>query len=225
MKRFLTTPLALACILSLGACRDNPDVTADSDNAAATAPGATTAGSEMPSSSVPEDTAAGPGMTQNLSNAERSALGVLNAINDHEIAAGRQALEKNMAGDVADYARLMIEEHTRNKEQTNAFQPDANSGDAKAQAKKGEASLQQLAGKSGDDYRKAYIDAMVAGHTEALAALDDKLIPAVAEPQAKAHLQQTREHVANHLARAHDLQKGTPSTESAARDSTRPRSP
>lgn len=211
-SRILTTALALACALSLAGCRDEPGDPADSDTAAATTPGAgapdaMTPRVESPAGVVaPSDSgAAGEMLTQ--SPEERSALGVLNAINDHEIAAGRQAQEKKVAGDVADYAQLMIDEHTRNKEQTNALNPDANSAEAKDQAAKGQAQLQQMAAKNGDAYRKSYVDAMIDGHAEALAMLDEKLIPSAAGPQAKAHLQQTREHVARHLALARALKK------------------
>ena len=52
---------------------------------------------------------------------------------------------------------------------------------------------------------KAYIDAMVKGHTEALAVLDNKLIPKATTQAVKDHLAATREHVAHHLERAESL--------------------
>ncbi|WP_313271988.1 DUF4142 domain-containing protein [Stenotrophomonas sp.] len=211
-NRILMTALALASALSLAGCRDEPGVPADSDTAAATTPGVvspdpTTPRTESPAGIVAPGDSGAAGEMRNQSADERSALGVLNAINDHEIAAGRQAQEKKVTGDVADYAQLMIDEHTRNKEQTNALNPDANSAEAKDQAAKGQAQLQQMAANNGDAYRKAYVDAMIDGHAEALAMLDEKLIPSAAGPQAKAHLQQTREHVARHLALARALKK------------------
>lgn len=211
-SRILTTALALACALSLAGCRDEPGNPADSDTAAATTPGTvspdvTTPWVESPAGVVAPSDSGAAGEMRTQSPEERSALGVLNAINDHEIAAGRQAQEKKVAGDVADYAQLMIDEHTRNKEQTNALNPDGNSAEAKDQAAKGQAQLQQMAAKNGDAYRKSYVDAMIDGHAEALAMLDEKLIPSAAGPQAKAHLQQTREHVARHLALARALKK------------------
>lgn len=221
-NRILMTALALACALSLAGCRNEPSVPADSETTAATAPGAvspdaTTPQTESPVGTVAPGDSGVVGEMRNQSADERSALGVLNAINDHEIAAGRQAQEKKVTGDVADYAQLMIDEHTRNKEQTNALNPDANSAQAKAQAAKGQAQLQQMAANNGDAYRKAYVDAMIGGHAEALAMLDEKLIPRAAGLQAKAHLQQTREHVARHLALARALKKdeGVTSTNDA----------
>ena len=48
---------------------------------------------------------------------------------------------------------------------------------------------------------------MVTGHTEALASLDQRLIPAATSPDARTHLQTTREHVARHLELARGLQR------------------
>ncbi|WP_313400884.1 DUF4142 domain-containing protein [Stenotrophomonas sp.] len=199
--RILTTALSLACTIALAGCRGEPDHPAQSDPSASTPATASAAGTANPDAAAEKPT------MPDQSAGERSALGVLNAINDHEIAAGRQALEKNVKGDVAGYAQLMIDEHTRNKGQTNALNPDNQSADAKTQAAAGQALLDQMNSKQGDAYSKAYVAAMITGHTDALAALDDKLIPATASPQAKAHLQQTREHVARHLAQAHALAK------------------
>ena len=88
---------------------------------------------------------------------ERGALGVLNAINEHEIAVGNQAIEKGVTGDVADYAKLMIQAHTENRDQTAAFGPDAQNKDAMAQKDKGSAELASLDKLSGEAYAKAYM--------------------------------------------------------------------
>ena len=118
------------------------------------------------------------------------------------------ALGKGVGGDVAAYAQMMIDEHTRNREQTSAFEPDEASAEAQAQKAKGEQELEALGRMEGDAYAKAYIDAMVKGHTEALDALDNRIIPAATRPEVKAHLDTTRGHVAQHLERAKALQGG-----------------
>lgn len=154
--------------------------------------------------------AAAAGDPQNMASApaEKSALGVLNAINEHEIAAGRQALDKGVSGPVAQYAQMMIDQHSENRTKTSAMGPDASAADATAQRRKGEAELKALDAKQADAYSKAYVDAMVKGHTEALAALDGKLIPAATTAGVKAHLTMTRQHVAQHLEQAKALQSG-----------------
>jgi putative membrane protein len=223
-SRLLLAAAIAAGLTTLTACgqRDDTDVpAADGTTAADTAPaddttGAAPADGTTGTSGTPADatgalpaTGAAAGMPADAAMAgERSALGVLNAINEHEIAAGRQALDKGVSGDVAAFAQMMIDEHGRNRDQTAAFDPDANSAQAQAQKARGEQELATLAQKSGEDYARAYIDAMVKGHTEALAALDDRLIPAATRPEVKAHLASTREHVAQHLERARALQGG-----------------
>jgi putative membrane protein len=230
MKSMLESKLLLAAAIAAGlatlsACghRDDNDVPATDGTAAAdTAPADGTSGAApadgttgasgtpgapadtagaLPATGVAGGTPADAGMV-----AERSALGLLNAINSHEIAAGRQALDKGVSGDVAAFAQMMIDQHTENREQTAAFDPDENSTEAQAQKAKGEQELATLAQKSGDDYARAYVDAMVKGHTEALAALDNRIIPAATRAEVRTHLASTREHVAQHLERAKALQ-------------------
>ena len=137
--------------------------------------------------------------------AERAALGVLNAINDHEIAAGGQAFAKQVEGEVADYARMMIDPHSENRRQTTALGADAAAEKAQAQQQKGQAELARLDAMTGDAYAQAYVAAMVKGHTEALATLDGELIPAATTPAVRDHLTRTREHVAANLERAKAL--------------------
>ncbi len=48
---------------------------------------------------------------------------------------------------------------------------------------------------------------MVKDHSEALDAIDNKMLPAATTPQVQAHLQKTREAVAMHLEEAQRLQK------------------
>lgn len=140
---------------------------------------------------------------------EAAALGVLNAINEHEIAASEQALSKNVTGEVADYARMMIEQHTENRTKTSALNPDEQAQLAQAQRQKSEQERATLDQQDGEAYTRAYVDAMVKGHTEALAMLDQQLIPAAQREEVRQHLTTTREHVARHLEEARALQEDT----------------
>ena len=207
MKRKLLVAGALATALTLAGCGQREDAdgraTAAVDAEQSTPAGATTAATETAAT----DTAAADTTTATTGLAgERAALGVLNAINAHEIAAGEQALGKGVSGDVAAYARMMIDQHSANRDQTAAFNPEEMAPEAQAQKAKGDQELAALGQKDGDDYARAYVDAMVKGHTEALEALDTRLIPAATRPEVKAHLATTREHVAQHLERARALQ-------------------
>lgn len=140
---------------------------------------------------------------------EGEALMLLMAVNDHEIAAADQARAKKVDGATLDYANLMRDEHGKNQADTRklARAPAGAESDAvKAQKQKGAAELQTLSRLEGDAYEKAYIDAMVKGHTEVLAMLDARLIPAASTDPVRKHLTMTREHVAMHLERAKALQ-------------------
>ncbi len=206
----------IACLGILAGCGDRAD---SSTETASAPPPATPADAPAAPADTTPSTAADIATSADASGAmpvdaaaatttdERAALGVLNAINEHEIAAGNQALEKGVSGDTRSFAELMIQAHTENRDKTTGFKPDSEGADVNAQRQKGEAELATLDKLSGDAYAKAYVDAMVKGHTDALAALDQKLIPKATTQAVKDHLASTREHVANHLERAKALQK------------------
>lgn len=208
--RLLPLAIIISGALALSACRNDapgPDDRSPGPEASANSEAIDPAtgqprNPDAARAGAPTDAAA-PGTS--AEGAERGALGVLNAINDHEIAAGRQALDKETKGEVADYARMMIEEHTRNRERTLSFSPDSEAAGAQEQRRKAEQELQRLAALDGDAYSRAYAQAMVKGHADALEALDNVLIPAATTPEVAAHLRETREHVAMHLERARTL--------------------
>lgn len=128
------------------------------------------------------------------------ALGMLIAINEHEIAAAEQARSKGVSGAVLEYADLMIEQHTENLAQTQAMVDGlVPSAEIDAMKAKGAAELATLAALEGEAYAKAYIDAMVAGHAEALNAIDTRMMPAATDETVRAHFTTTRGHVAMHL--------------------------
>ncbi|WP_411832067.1 DUF4142 domain-containing protein [Pseudoxanthomonas mexicana] len=202
---------ALAVAGLLGACdRGAADreatiaANAETEAAAASAPA-------IPPAGPPED-AVTPvaGESVAASEAERGALGVLNAINEHEIATAEQALARTLPDDVAAYARRMIDEHSRNRDQTARFNPDAAAPAAIAQRDKAAAAREQLGASADAGYTRAYVEAMVRDHTEALAALDNDLIPAAESDAVREHLTTTRGHVAAHLEQAQALLGGLP---------------
>lgn len=215
-NRNLSLSLLALALLGMTACNPNEsgdpagDATASAPTAASTDAATEATPASAPGSDVPMDASADAqaAATPEGDVSEQEALGVLNAINEHEIAAGEQALEKGVDDDVADYARMMVEEHGRNREQTTALGADAGSPQAQQQMEKGQRQLAELGALEGDAYRQGYIQAMVVGHTEALASLDQRLIPAASSDDARTHLQTTREHVARHLDLARELQRG-----------------
>lgn len=198
--------LPIALVAALAACQDRDDRAGGAMDSPAVD------GADMAPQSPPAATGA------DATVEERGALGVLNAINAHEIAAAEQALSKGVSGDVADYARMMQTSHAQNREQTTALGADDDHARAQAQRDKGQAERQALDGREGDDYARAYIDAMVTGHAQALETLDNELIPAATTPAVRDHLAATRSTVAAHLQQARALQDAAPGNAQGAAD-------
>ena len=141
---------------------------------------------------------------------ERAALGILNVINDFEIAAGQQALAKHVGGDVAKYAQMMIDQHARSRTMTNALDPDGYTAEAEARREAWKRELDALDSADEDDYASTYISAMVRGHADALAVLDATLIPSATRAEVKEHLAATRKRVARNLEEAKLLEAKHP---------------
>ncbi|HZF98395.1 MAG TPA: DUF4142 domain-containing protein [Pseudoxanthomonas sp.] len=216
MKKYFVVT-ALATCMALAGCGDrNNDQTATPDPVATPSDAAVNTGGPVTDGGNPTAVGAAGGQPANgamggvnLTEQERAALGVLNAVNELEIAASNQALKNNVSAPVAEYARMMVDEHTANHAETSAMNPQMDAQMANEQKTKGDAVLQNLSGQTGAGYEKAYIEAMIKSHTDALATLDTKLIPAATTPAVVTHLQATRASVAAHLERAQALQTST----------------
>jgi putative membrane protein len=204
MKNHARVTLASAVIamLAMTAChRDADDAATDT----AAAPAASTVAPAAPASDT-ATAAPAPAASQG------ALLGVVATIDKHEVAAAEQARSKKVGGAVLDYANMLHREHSANLKAGEALAsgPAAvnaeSSPDATALQEKGRAELATLDQKSGKDYETAYVDAMVKGHTEALATLDDKLLPAAQDENVRNFLTNTRDHVAMHLEQGKKLQ-------------------
>ncbi|MDG6347707.1 DUF4142 domain-containing protein [Luteimonas sp. 8-5] len=191
--------LAATLAMALAGCnRDRAPAAAD---AMSTPPPADTAAADA-NANVPDTD------MPSADTGQQEALGLLAAVDEHEIAAAQQAKSKNVDGAELDYANMMESAHSQNLAATRALMmADAAEPAAVADLKaKGQAELDRLGALQGDEYEDAYIDAMVNGHQDALAMLDSRLIPAARDAAVRQHLQSTREQVAAHLERARELQ-------------------
>lgn len=138
---------------------------------------------------------------------QADALALLMAVDENEIAAADQALARNVGGQVRDYAQMMKTDHGQNLTDTTRLGGAVSTAPAVAEAKqKGEAGLRSLDAFGGAGYEKAYIDAMVADHTEALAIFDSTLLPVATSANVRQHFITTRATVARHLERAKEIQ-------------------
>ncbi|MDR0182167.1 DUF4142 domain-containing protein [Lysobacter arvi] len=228
MNRAMKLSLAISiAMLALSGCnRDeneaNPDSTALS-GPTANAPDPT----EKPADTA--DTAATAGTTGDATNAtaamdpnaapgtpnapatgaltQADAVGLVGAVDKHEIAAAEQAKSKKVTGDVAEYANMLHREHSRNLDAGKKLNPNEGNPEVTAMEEKGRSELSMLDQKSGKDYEKAYVDAMVKGHQEALSLIDNRLLPAAQDANVRTFLTNSREHVAMHLERGKTLQQ------------------
>jgi len=142
---------------------------------------------------------------------EVAILSDIAAINKNEILLGDIAANKKSSADVLDFAKMMLEQHGNNLTQVlelaNTLQVKAlNSGDASKMAAKGNEAMLKLGGLQGEQFDKAYIDAMVKGHEEALKLIDDQLMKQAKTESVKTFLSNTRAAVVQHLEKAKQIQ-------------------
>jgi putative membrane protein len=141
-------------------------------------------------------------------------LGLVNTINQNEIAAAEAASQKDVKQDVLNYASMMKSEHQNNMDQTNkvgqqvGVRPADDTAMIQKQKAKGEQELSKLSQLSGDRFAKAYMADMVKDHTEALNVIDHKLMKSAQTEEVRKHLSETRDHVAAHLEQAKSIQAG-----------------
>lgn len=193
-------PLSIACAISLAACTDRAQQ-ASADEAPAPASTAAPAAT-MPAPQTPSTDMAN---AATATHGDGFALGLLATIDQNEIDAARQAREKKVTGEVLAYADMMEKEHGMNLAKTQSLGATMSDPAIDAMKAKGKSELDALAAKSGTDYEKAYITAMVNGHQEALDAIDGKMMPAATRDDVKQHLADTRKAVEMHLAKAKEI--------------------
>ncbi len=132
------------------------------------------------------------------------AFEILMTANKNEISAARIALNRASRFKVKEFAKLMIQDHVQNLEDTRKISDAINispmtSAKSAILKKKGENLLDQLNTAPTRRFDKIYMEAMVKDHQEVLNLIDNELLPNVSNPRLTAHLKATREKVADHL--------------------------
>lgn len=209
MKTKTPLALAIAALMLVGttACNRNDDAAGGTNNT----PSPDAAAPDAMTDTQPAGPAVPPGTDAAAAPTQPEALALLNAVNDHEIKAAEMAKSKNVTGAALEYANMMQAEHGKNMTETSALLQTAGGAPADSarlneQKAKSEAKRAQLQGLEGEAFAKAYIDAMVTDHAEALTMLDSILIPAATDEAVKNHLTMTRQHVQQHHDRAREIQ-------------------
>ena len=210
---FTLTALALAAATLVAGC--NNDGTTTDDTAAVATTGADA--DPMTDPTLPADGDVTPdGMNPDMNGdavgtgEPGETLALVMAVDQHEVAAAEQARDKDLPEDVAAYAVMLHEAHSKNLEADRQVEQDSGITAMTTEAvtdhkNKGEAELERLGALDGEAYADAYVDAMVKGHTEALAMIDERMATTT-DAALKAHLAATREAVAAHLERGKELQ-------------------
>jgi len=150
--------------------------------------------------------------TSTLSSAEVGTLATIAVIDKNEILAGVVANNKNPSSGIADFAKMMIDQHGSNLtqllEMADQFHvASLTGGESDQLASQGKVGLAKLAGLSGNDFAKAYVDAMVKGHEAALKLIDTKLMKTAKSEEIKKFVTDTRSAVVDHLDHAKKLQQ------------------
>lgn len=141
---------------------------------------------------------------------DAEVLSFLIAVDVNEILAAATAQKKKVGQPVMDYARMLHTAHGENMAKTiqmgqsiKVTPSDTKAVDALK--KKGAGELAMLIPLDGKDFEIAYLDAMIKGHTEVISMIDGKLLTTAKSDALKAHLTETRGHVAMHLEQAKKL--------------------
>jgi putative membrane protein len=198
----------LAASLTLGLAIAACDRRALEDDTVPTPPADTSAGA--PAGAAPTVSAGNTpdGSASAGSTSQADALALLIVMDEHEIAAADQALMKKVSGPVLAYAQMMKDDHAKNLAATTRLGGAASTASAVSGLHdQGEADLEALAAvQDGAAYEKAYVDATVRNHAEALALIDDTVLPAANADNVRRHFTATRATVARHLKQAKALQ-------------------
>ena len=123
-----------------------------------------------------------------------------------EVELGVLALDKASSRDVKGFAERMIDEHRKSGAELKAIATRKNLAWPTGPSADGKALKDRLSKLSGAAFDRAYIDAMVSGHTEVLAVMKFEA-KAGADPELKAFASKATSTVQAHLTHALDVQK------------------
>jgi putative membrane protein len=172
----------------------------------ALAPAAPAAPAAAPAAAAPPR-APGAGETPEEMFTDARIAAVASISNFNEIDPSQIALERALAPALKDYARLMIDHHTRLEQSMRAMlgrkgvKPEDNALSLQLK-RNAPPTLEMLRAKAGREFDVAYTLQQIQSHQTTLQTLDTSLIPSARDPEMKAMLRDTvRPLVADHLVR------------------------
>lgn len=139
---------------------------------------------------------------------EGQIAAITDGLNSGEIDQAKVAKSKSKNKDVLAFATMMIDHHGRAKKQQEALKETPETSPLSTQLQ-GEAqqTLSKLNQVSGADFDRAYLDAQVDGHQQALDTLKAKLLPSAKTPELTKYLRELQPKIEQHLARARTLRE------------------
>jgi putative membrane protein len=122
-----------------------------------------------------------------------------------EVEAGKLAQEKGASQDVKDFGAMMVKDHTQNNQDLMALAQTKGVTVPSTLDTTHQGMIDSLNSKSGAEFDKAYIDAMVKGHTKMLKLM--KTEETSKDADLKDFATKTSDTVQMHLSKAEDIQK------------------
>lgn len=140
-----------------------------------------------------------------------ASMGILIAINEHEIMASMEAQRRRVSPQVLAFATKLHQQHGQNLARTMELAQKIKISPTENESvsllrEKGARELATLVPLTGEQFEKAYLDAMVKDHQQALTVIDGLRIGGKSD-ELQTHLTETRAHVAAHLDEATKLQQ------------------
>jgi putative membrane protein len=137
-------------------------------------------------------------------------LSVVSTANQSEIQAAKDAQTKASNSQVKRFAAKLAQDHQKNEQQAEALAKrlgvDLTAG-AGASSESQSAAMGELAGKTGADFDRAYVEHEIQDHQQNIDKIEHQLLPAAKDPQVKAFLQKTDREMKNHLQMAKQLEQ------------------
>lgn len=124
-----------------------------------------------------------------------------------EVAVGQLASEKATNAKIKDFAKMMVTDHTKANDELAAIAKTKNISLPSAPDDEHQKMKADLAAKSGADFDKAYVDAMVNGHKKVASMFEDAA-KNCKDADLKAFAAKTLPTIKHHLAQIEAIQKG-----------------
>lgn len=148
-------------------------------------------------------------------------VAIVSTVNQGEVDMAQLAAKNASSVDVKNFAAMLMTQHrdmeTKGKTLATKAKITPADNDVSTTMKSDmNSTVTSLKTRKGKDFDKAYIDAQVRAHRDALAVFDSKLLPNAQNGELKTQLTEERSRIAAHLTKAEEIQQklesGAPAT-------------